>query len=253
MLNGAVAAKALKALVTHPPRLIACEICGGTRLQIRTDPSPRIGSRCLSCRGTAHHRGTFRVLRDLFGPRLEKLRGSHIYEISAHGALYNAFRRLRPELQFDLKCSEFHDRWVPGQIYDGIYCQNIEQLTFPDRSFDLVTSTGLMEHVENDAKGYREVARVLKPGGYYVFTVPYHENCGTIARAERDAGGEIRHLKPPEYHSDPWHPNGVFTWRNYGPDIVDIMTRSGFAAEVRKVRVSGLDCEMPIVVGRVPQ
>lgn len=43
------------------------------------------------------------------------------------------------------------------------------QLTFPDAGFDVVTAMDFLEHVEDPAAVIREVARVLAPGGSFVF------------------------------------------------------------------------------------
>ena len=46
----------------------------------------------------------------------------------------------------------------------------IEQLAFPDHSFDVVFATLVMHHLPDDLKrlGLAEIARVLKPGGRLV-------------------------------------------------------------------------------------
>lgn len=49
---------------------------------------------------------------------------------------------------------------------------NAEELEFPDQSFDLVTSLEVLEHVEDDFRALREVARVLRVGGRALITVP---------------------------------------------------------------------------------
>jgi SAM-dependent methyltransferase len=50
-----------------------------------------------------------------------------------------------------------------------------EQLTFPDGSFDLVCGTGVLHHLRVE-QAYREIARVLKPGGNAVFSEPLGHN-----------------------------------------------------------------------------
>ncbi len=57
-------------------------------------------------------------------------------------------------------------RHVPIDFQIGV----IEQLPFPDQTFDVVFSTLMMHHLPNSLKrqGLAEIARVLKPGGRLV-------------------------------------------------------------------------------------
>jgi SAM-dependent methyltransferase len=49
---------------------------------------------------------------------------------------------------------------------------SVEQLPFPDGSFDLVFAFDVLEHIEDDVIGMRELGRVTTPGGFFVATVP---------------------------------------------------------------------------------
>jgi len=61
----------------------------------------------------------------------------------------------------------------------------IEQLAFPDHSFDVVLSTLVMHHLPDDLKrvGLAEIVRVLKPGGLLVIV--------DFKRAERRQGQDL--------------------------------------------------------------
>lgn len=50
---------------------------------------------------------------------------------------------------------------------------NIYALPFPDDFFDGVILSEILEHIEDDVAGLREVWRVLKPGGVVAITVPH--------------------------------------------------------------------------------
>lgn len=47
-----------------------------------------------------------------------------------------------------------------------------ERLPFPDQSFDVVFSHEVLEHVQDDRQACREMARVLRPGGYAAIFAP---------------------------------------------------------------------------------
>jgi len=60
---------------------------------------------------------------------------------------------------------------LPGQKVD-IANLNSEKLPYPDASFDIITATEVVEHLENHRAVLRELHRVLKPGGWCILSTP---------------------------------------------------------------------------------
>ena len=56
---------------------------------------------------------------------------------------------------------------IPGDIRD---------LPFEDESVDLAFATDILEHVDQDDVGLKEIFRILKPGGHALLTVPAFES-----------------------------------------------------------------------------
>lgn len=61
---------------------------------------------------------------------------------------------------------------VDGLPDIGIHRANIYSLPYPDDLFDSVILSEVLEHIDDDVAGLREVLRVLKPGGVVAITVP---------------------------------------------------------------------------------
>ncbi len=108
---------------------------------------------------------------------------------------------------------------VNGSIHR---CENLEQLTYPDGSFDLVVTQDVFEHIFDIEKAFSEIARVLRPGGSHIFTVPYKVDRKTVKRAERTPYG-IKHLLPEVYHGNPVDDTGSLVVWDYGIELVDII------------------------------
>ena len=204
------------ALALRPFR---CPICGPTLL-LRLASEP-IGVRCMRCAASAIHLSLVSVLQSVrpgFG-------GEAVYELSAHGPLFKFLKKRVPALT----SSEHFDDVPPGGRRDGVLCQDVQHLTFPDGSFDICTSTEVFEHVPDDARGFREIQRVLRPGGIFVLTVPLAQSQATVERA-RVRDGRVEHLLPPVYHGDRLRGRGqVLVFRDYGHDIAARLRDSGFA------------------------
>jgi SAM-dependent methyltransferase len=205
-----------RALRLRPAR---CPYCGPTLLLRVADAEHAI--RCLRCGAGAVHLSLGLVVGRL-RPRLAGLR---VLELSSRGPLVRHLRRVGARLT----TSEYLDDVAPGSVRDGVRCEDVQRLSFADASFDLVTHTEVFEHVEDDRAGFRELRRVLAPGGATVFSVPIAPQCTTRERAHRDRG-EVVHRLPPEYHDDRLRgPGRVLAWRDYGGDIVARLREAGFA------------------------
>ncbi len=53
---------------------------------------------------------------------------------------------------------------------------NIEQIQFPENSFDVIFCNHVLEHVENLPKALSELHRVLRPGGFAIMQSPQDMN-----------------------------------------------------------------------------
>lgn len=165
--------------------------------------------------------GLVSVLRDEVG----SLGGLHVYELSSRGPLVDWLRRHAGLLTV----SEWFDGASPGQMVDGVQCQDVQHLTFAAASFDVCTSTEVFEHVPDDTRGFAELRRVLRPGGRLVFSVPLMPAAATVERARLRKDGTVEHLLPAEYHGDRIRGrDGVLAYRNYGYDVLERVAAQGF-------------------------
>lgn len=78
---------------------------------------------------------------------------------------------------------------------EGILAAAGEDLPFPPDSFELIISNEVIEHVADDRKAIREIARTLKPGGRLVLFCPNRwypfETHGIFWRGEYRFGNKI--------------------------------------------------------------
>jgi len=51
-------------------------------------------------------------------------------------------------------------------------CGEVNRLPFREKAFDLVTANMVVEHIETPAPVLQEIARILKPGGLFLFHTP---------------------------------------------------------------------------------
>ena len=117
-----------------------------------------------------------------------------------------------------------------GKIHStGWRNEDLENLTFPDESFDLIVTQDVMEHIFNPAKAFSEIARTLKKGGAHIFTVPIiTKEQPSKLNAKKDENGNLVILGYPDYHGNPVDSQGSIVTMYWGYDICEfIMKHSG--------------------------
>jgi SAM-dependent methyltransferase len=176
---------------------------------------------------------TFRVEGAMRPPRSVRdwvvsplARSLRVAEINVVEGMHQALEGL-PGLFY----SEYRDRAAPGSIESGVRCEDLCRLTYEDASFDLILTSETLEHVPNLRVALSEIHRVLKPGGWHLFTVPLMPSVTrTFARSEIGIDGQLIHHSVPIAHpgGDAGYP--VFT--ELGADFLDILRAAGFGAEL---------------------
>ena len=91
------------------------------------------------------------------------------------GLFGQVFFEDKPELGLDFSMKELRTADSRG-AYRALVRGDITEIPCPDGSFATVFSNGVLEHVHDLDKGLQEVARVLRPGGRLIFTVPTMED-----------------------------------------------------------------------------
>ncbi|HLL71597.1 MAG TPA: methyltransferase domain-containing protein [Pyrinomonadaceae bacterium] len=140
--------------------------------------------------------------------------GLRVYLAETHSPLFSFFQKyLEPEL---LVCSEyFGAEHRSGEVVRGVRHEDLQRTSFADETFDIVLTFEVFEHVPDAAAAEREVARILKAGGIYCFTVPFLlDSEHDLVLAELDEAGEIKYHAEPQYHGDPIRPEeGILVYR----------------------------------------
>lgn len=80
--------------------------------------------------------------------------------------------------------------------------EDICGLTLGAEEFDIAVHSETLEHVIDFEKALAEVRRVLKPGGYQVYTVPLVHSRVTRQRLKREEDGSVVSLLPPSFHGN---------------------------------------------------
>ncbi|MDQ6861491.1 MAG: methyltransferase domain-containing protein [Verrucomicrobiota bacterium] len=98
------------------------------------------------------------------------LRGDYLDVGAGNGELID---RVVREFPVKARACDYRDDLITlGDVQVDVANLNTDALPYPDASFDLVTCTEVIEHLEHFRAPLREIARVLRPGGIFVVSTP---------------------------------------------------------------------------------
>ncbi|MGE4539600.1 MAG: class I SAM-dependent methyltransferase [Desulfovibrio sp.] len=230
-----------------------CCVCGQKAVFAPIKPGHSLReTRCSSCRSSRRTRDLVRVLARLSaGPKarllpeaLDAMRDWRVFEAQAAGPLHERLRCLPHYV-----CSEYVPELTrPGSCTQaGLRCEDLEHLSFPDASFDLVITQDIFEHVTDPWRAFDEVWRVLAPDGRHVFTVPVNEGHCTTPRV-RFENGKRHDLLPPVHHGDPVRHGGSLVITDYGDDLPALLGKRGQPTDVAVHVAFYKPSEMPGII-----
>lgn len=169
---------------------------------------------CSSCGSTPRQRNLIRTLDELIPAWDTKV----IHESSPG----NEYFRSLPEYSFSQFISDLE---LGCEIQHGGTNQNLERLTFPDESFDIVITQDVMEHVFSPEKAMTEVLRVLRPGGWHIFTTPRHLHLMKSVKRASFVNNKIKYIKPAEYHGNPVGDGKALVTFDWGMDFESLVQK----------------------------
>lgn len=212
-----------------------CGLCGhDAGFEHRDAEDLREGLSCLLCRCNARQRAAAMVLLDALPQHAQ----ARAYATEQASPFYVALRQRLPRLFGSELISGLQQRlrlslWLLRQGVPALARnEDVTRLRMADGCLDGVISLDVLEHVPDYTAALREFARVLRPGGVLVLTIPFYElDAQSVVIAKLDAQGQVEHLGEPEFHGDPLS-GGVPCFYHFGWDLLDAMRDAGFSEAV---------------------
>lgn len=151
--------------------------------------------------------------------------GLKIAEINSCGNLHKTLKQIRgiAYSEYQLSLIDKNPVTTIKNIIKKIVYQykheDITKLTYADNTFDLVLHSETLEHIISAEKAIKETKRILKPGGYCLFTVPIIPERRSVQRADYGKTGNLINLQDPSYHGFNNRTDYLVCWE-FGRDFI---------------------------------
>lgn len=120
------------------------------------------------------HVGRREILRDALLRNLDKTQNNKILDVGCGtGGDMLLLHEFGEVVGLDFVDEAF--KFAKNKGFVELVLADVVDLPFSDSSFNIVVALDVMEHIKEDQKAFREVYRVLKPGGVFVCTVPSYK------------------------------------------------------------------------------
>ena len=123
------------------------------------DKNNRHHAKCPKCGELERARMAMLVVNEIYDDH--KASQTDVLHISPENFLRKIFKKK-------------YKSYISSDLYrkDVDHQFDIEEIPYPDNSFDLVFASHVLEYVKNDKKAINEIKRVLRPGGLAFLPVP---------------------------------------------------------------------------------
>ena len=121
---------------------------------------------------------------------------------------------------------------------NSIRTEDLQSLCIQSNTIDLMISSDIVEHIDEPFRAFKEILRVLKPGGCHCFTVPLHREI-TRFRMKLTNGKKI-YLESKHYHGDGKGGQSLVV-TDFGYDIVNLLNDIGYSTEIVWCQAPGID------------
>ncbi|MDA8104855.1 MAG: class I SAM-dependent methyltransferase [Nitrospiraceae bacterium] len=210
-----------------------CTACGRIAYFRRYLDNHRELGNCLFCGASNRKRQICYLLRkELKSGDIGKIiTSASILNAESSGGLHNSLKHNTNYISSEY----FGDAYRSGEMVNGTLHVNLLDTHFDDNKFDFVLTSDVLEHIPDPYKAFREIYRILRPGGVHIFTVPFYQTHYFDEKRAEIIDSQIIHHMEPIYHLDPNNPNGILVYNIFSIEMLLNLSRIGYRTIMHKL------------------